>query len=207
MVFHDLVNEIHKADVGRGNNSIFLSEAIRETTKECSLESSKSIKNIKAWLDRTVNTIQTAMKKFLEDDRFAYLKQEDMDVFFQIFGTTCRSIFSLDQKPSLLSMLGKFLFWSCLDKCCHDTIVESFLHLTEAECQNAQGVASQSDKMKWSLLHYCYYSIEISMKHIFKKIQHSITPKAQQSQCKTTMAKLLVRLLIAKDIIQQSIRL
>ena len=207
IIFHNLVKEIHDANVTGRTNCIFLSMALKEAMKE-SPPSAKSNSDITAWFDRTVDTIQQVMKDFLQDSRFAYLiPEEDIDGFFEIFSKSCRRILSRDQKHTLLFMLGKLLFWSCLDESCYHSIVQSFLRLNKAERDNAQGVASSSDQLKWNLLHHCFYSIENSMKHIFKKVQRSMKPRGLQPQLKskTNTARFLVSVLITNDIIKQSI--
>ena len=70
----------------------------------------------------------------------------------------------------------------------------------------AQGVDSTSDKLKWSLLYYSQYSIQISTTAIFKNIQPEMKLVAKQPTHEATLTKLLVRLLMAKDIIPRSIQ-
>ena len=69
-----------------------------------------------------------------------------------------------------------------------------------------QGAASASDKLKWWLLRCGQYSIENSTTTIFKNIQHEMELVAQQPAQEVTLTKLLVRLLIAKDIIPRSMQ-
>ena len=127
-------------------------------------------------------------------------------MFFFKFQRTCLSIFFINKSPSPLSTLGRFLFWSCLDKSCHDSIVESFERMKNANWAHGQGVDSASDRLKWWLLHCGQYSIEISTTTIFKNIQREMKLMTRQPAQEVTLTKLLVRLLMAKDIIPRSMQ-
>ena len=127
-------------------------------------------------------------------------------MFFFKFQRTCLSIFFINKNPSPLSTLGRFLFWSCLDKSCRDSIVESFERMKNANWAHGQGVDSASDRLKWWLLHCGQYSIEISTTTIFKNIQHEMKLMTRQPAQEVTLTKLLVRLLMAKDIIPRSMQ-
>ena len=193
-VFHGLVVKLHET------NPVFLSETLEKPTGE------RCLKTVLHWFGTTTNKVARTMAEFLQDARFQCLKPESLDIFFKKFQSTCLSIFFIDKNPSRLETLGRFLFWSCLDTSCHDSIVESFESMKNARWAYEQGAASASDKLKWWLLRCGQYSIENSTTTIFKNIQHEMELVAQQPAQEVTLTKLLVRLLIAKDIIPRSMQ-
>ena len=192
--FHGLVVKLHET------NPTFLSETLEKPAEK------RCLKTVLDWFGTTTNKVARTMAEFLQDARFECLKPESLDVFFKKFRSTCLSIFFINKNPSPLSTLGTFLFWSRLDKSCHDSIVESFERMKNAKWAYGQGVDSASDRLKWWLLGCCQYSIEISTATIFKNIQHEMKMVAQQPAHEVTLTKLLVRLLMAKDIIPRSMQ-
>ena len=192
-VFHGLVAKLHETD------RAFLSETLEKPEKRC-------FKTVTDWFDATTSDVQAIMEDFLRDARFEWLEPESPDVFFRKLRETCLSISFTDKQPSPLSTLGRFLFWSCLDKSCHDSIVESFERMKNANWAHGQAVDSASDRLKWWLLHCGQYSIEISTTTIFKNIQREMKLMTRQPAQEVTLTKLLVRLLMAKDIIPRSMQ-
>ena len=78
--------------------------------------------------------------------------------------------------------------------------------MKNAKWAYGQGVDSASDRLKWLLLRCGQCSIENSTTTIFKNIQHEMKLVAQQPAQEVTLTKLLVRLLVAKDIIPRSMQ-
>ena len=183
-VFHGLVAKLHETD------RAFLSETLEKPEKRC-------FKTVTDWFDATTSDVQAIMEDFLRDARFEWLEPESPDVFFRKLRETCLSISFTDKQPSPLSTLGRFLFWSCLDKSCHESIADGFERLKNAKW-------ATSARLKWSLLCCSQYSIEIATTTIFRHIQSEMELASQQSAQEVVMTKLLVRLLMAKDIVPRS---
>ena len=193
-VFRDLAVKLHES------NSTFLSETLEKPPEK------RSFNTVMDWFRTTTTNVVTTMKEFLQDARFAWLQPVSLDDFFEKFQKTCFSMSFSDNHPTPLSILGKFLFWSCLDKTCHVSVVESFEHMKNAKWACGQSVDSSSDRLKWSFLCSSQYSIGISTTTIFNHIQHEMKLVAELPANKLILTNLLVRLLMAKDIIPRSIQ-
>ena len=189
---HGLVMKLHEP------SRAYLSETLEKPLEERCLDT------VIRWFLATRSDVERIMGEFLRDGRFAWLKPVSLADFFEELHKSFLSISFTDKHPSPLSTLGRFLFWSCLDKNCHDSIVESFKCLKNAKWACGQSVVPASDRLKWSLLCFSQYSVEISTTTIFKHIKGEMALMTRRSRQEAVRTKLLVRLLMAKDIVPRS---
>ena len=182
---------IDRHNGNKENNALFLSQALEEDA---------SISSIREWFHRTATKIKEVTENIEKKKVFAHVDPGSLEKTVETIRKT-GSIYTLSVKPSPSEMLGNFLFWSCLDEDCHDSIVDSFGSMQKGTWALNQREDSNSsdEKNSWKWLLSCAHSIQRSIHYVFKTINpggkgvnfiHAVT----------------VRILVGRDIIPRSVR-